>query len=85
MAGERSRGAALAAEGRLPPERVALVDLLDRLLAGGVVVTGDLVLSIADIDLVRISLRVLITSVNGSFTTERKNEHGRNGYEPVRE
>jgi hypothetical protein len=44
---------------------VALVDLLDRLLAGGVVVSGDLTLSIADIDLVRISLRVLITSVNG--------------------
>ncbi|WP_031168665.1 gas vesicle protein [Streptosporangium roseum] len=83
MAAERSRGAALAAEGRLPPERVALVDLLDRLLAGGVVVTGDLVLSIADIDLVRISLRVLITSVNESFTTERKNGHEKNGYEPV--
>lgn len=64
------RGAALAAEGRLPPERVALVDLLDRLLAGGVVVSGDLVLSIADIDLVRISLRALIMSVRGSETTD---------------
>ncbi|MFD1932647.1 MULTISPECIES: gas vesicle protein [Nonomuraea] len=60
---EQSRGAALAREGRLPPERVALVDLLDRLLAGGVVVSGDLVLSIADIDLVRISVRALIMSV----------------------
>ncbi|MFB4282555.1 MULTISPECIES: gas vesicle protein [unclassified Nonomuraea] len=49
---------------RLPPERVALVDLLDRLLAGGVVLTGDLVLSIADIDLVHISLRTLIVSVD---------------------
>ncbi|MBO3746918.1 gas vesicle protein [Streptosporangiaceae bacterium NEAU-GS5] len=57
------RGAALAAEGHLPSERVALVDLLDRLLAGGVVISGDLVLSIADIDLVRISLRALIMSV----------------------
>ncbi|MGW0593350.1 gas vesicle protein [Streptosporangium sp. NPDC002607] len=62
----RPRGAALAAQGRLPAERVALVDLLDRLLAGGVVVSGDLVLSIADIDLVRISLRALITSVRAS-------------------
>ncbi len=52
-----------AERGRLPPERVALVDLLDRLLAGGVVVHGDLTLSIADVDLVRISLRVLINSV----------------------
>ncbi|MFJ7154316.1 gas vesicle protein [Streptomyces sp. NPDC101118] len=49
----------------LPGRQVALVDLLDRLLAGGVVISGDLVLSIADIDLVRISLRALITSVNG--------------------
>ncbi|SPL95173.1 gas vesicle synthesis protein [[Actinomadura] parvosata subsp. kistnae] len=48
----------------LPPERIALVDLLDRLLAGGVVVTGDLVLSIADIDLVHISLRTLLVSVD---------------------
>ncbi|MBW8738762.1 MAG: gas vesicle protein [Streptomyces turgidiscabies] len=47
----------------LPERQVALVDLLDRLLSGGVVVTGDIVLSIADIDLVRISLRALIVSV----------------------
>ncbi|GIH27742.1 hypothetical protein Aph01nite_60520 [Acrocarpospora phusangensis] len=63
MTVENPRGAELAREGRLPSERVALVDLLDRLLAGGVVVSGDLVLSIADIDLVRISIRTLITSV----------------------
>jgi hypothetical protein len=43
---------------------VALVDLLDRLLAGGVVITGDLTLRIADVDLVRIDLNALISSVN---------------------
>ncbi|MEU9148588.1 gas vesicle protein [Streptomyces sp. NPDC048349] len=48
----------------LPGRQVALVDLLDRLLSGGVVLTGDIVLSIADIDLVRISLRALIVSVS---------------------
>jgi hypothetical protein len=71
------RGAALAAEGRLPPERIALVDLLDRLLAGGVVVTGELVLSIADIELVRISLRALIASVRGpgEMETEMEEDH----------
>jgi hypothetical protein len=42
---------------------VALVDLLDRLLEGGVVITGDLTLAIADVDLVRISLRALICSI----------------------
>jgi hypothetical protein len=40
---------------------VALVDLIDRLLSGGVVLTGDITLSIADVDLVDLCLRVLIT------------------------
>lgn len=44
-------------------QRVALVDLLDRLLAGGVVITGDVTISIADVDLVRISLRALVASI----------------------
>jgi hypothetical protein len=42
---------------------VALVDLVDRLLAGGVVIGGDITLSIADVDLVYVGLRTLITSV----------------------
>ena len=44
-------------------QEVALVDLLDRLLAGGVVLAGDLTISLAGVDLVRISLRALITSI----------------------
>jgi hypothetical protein len=42
---------------------IALVDLVDRLLAGGVVIAGDITLSVADVDLVYLSLRALITSV----------------------
>ncbi|GAA3389253.1 gas vesicle protein [Streptomyces roseoviridis] len=42
---------------------IALVDLLDRLLAGGVVLAGDLTLRIADVDLVRIDLKALISTV----------------------
>ncbi|MFB6619997.1 gas vesicle protein [Streptomyces sp. NPDC085524] len=57
----------------LPGRQVALVDLLDRLLAGGVVITGDIVLSIADLDLVRISLRALVTSVS---TFDSPSHHG---------
>ncbi|MGE5695462.1 MAG: gas vesicle protein [Candidatus Sericytochromatia bacterium] len=49
--------------------RVALVDLLDRVLAGGVVISGDITLSIADVDMVVISLRTLISSV-GSLAPE---------------
>jgi hypothetical protein len=46
-----------------PDDRVPLVDLLDRVLARGVVVCGELTLSIAEVDLVHISLRALLSSV----------------------
>jgi Gas vesicle protein len=42
---------------------IALVDLLDRLLHGGVVLAGDITLAVADIDLVYVGLRALISSV----------------------
>lgn len=42
---------------------VAFVDLVDRLLNGGVVVAGDITLAVADIDLVYVGLRALIASV----------------------
>jgi hypothetical protein len=48
----------------LPAREIALVDLLDRLLAGGIVLAGDITLAIADIDMVQISLRALITSLD---------------------
>jgi hypothetical protein len=48
---------------RAPQPQVALVDLLDRVLAGGVVIAGDVTLSIADVSLVRVSLRALVMSV----------------------
>jgi hypothetical protein len=44
---------------------VALVDLLDRLLSGGVVLSGDITLSLADVDLVHLSLRLLISPAEG--------------------
>jgi hypothetical protein len=42
---------------------VALVDLVDRLLGGGVVIAGDITLAVADVDLVHVSLRALVSSV----------------------
>jgi hypothetical protein len=50
----------------LAGREVALVDLLDRLLVDGAVLDGRITLSIADIDLVHISLRALITSIVGA-------------------
>ena len=46
-----------------PRGDVALVEILDRALGAGVVITGDITLSLADIDLVYVSLRLLVSSV----------------------
>jgi len=42
---------------------VALIDLLDRLLGGGVVIVGDITLAAANVDLVYVGLRALVASV----------------------
>ena len=51
------------AAGASPESEVTLLELLDRVLDKGVVLTGDVTLSVADIDLVHVGLRVLLTSV----------------------
>lgn len=43
-------------------EPVTLVDLLDRLLAGGVVVHGHVTLAVADIDLIDLDLALLVAA-----------------------
>jgi Gas vesicle protein len=48
-------------------QQIALVDLLDRLLGTGVVLSGDIVISLSGVDLVHISLRALITSVRAEM------------------
>ena len=42
---------------------VSLVDLVDRLLDGGVVIHGDITLAVADVDLLYVGLRALVSSV----------------------
>lgn len=42
---------------------VTLLEVLDRVLDKGVVIAGDLTISVADIDLVYLGLRVLLCSV----------------------
>jgi len=42
------------------PDDTALIDLVDRLIDGGVVVGGDIVLSLAGIDLVYVGLRLVL-------------------------
>jgi hypothetical protein len=46
-----------------PTGQISLVDLLDRLLGTGVVLAGDVVITLAGVDLVQVRLHALISSV----------------------
>ena len=56
---------------RSPEEEVTLLELLDRVLDKGVVLSGDITLSVADVDLVYVGLRLLLSSVDAA---ERQRE-----------
>jgi hypothetical protein len=45
----------------------SLVDLLDRLLGTGVVLAGDVTISLAGVDLVQVRLQALISTVRAEF------------------
>ncbi|HEV8190253.1 MAG TPA: gas vesicle protein [Ktedonobacterales bacterium] len=48
-----------------PEQRdVTLLDLLDRIVDRGVVLTGDLTISVADVDLIVVGLRLLLASAD---------------------
>ena len=69
-----------AEPGRRQPARdlapIALVDLLDRLLGSGVVVAGDVVVSLAGVDLVEISLHLMISSVRAEMAESGRTTRG---------
>lgn len=45
-------------------DNVALVDVLDKVLEKGAVINGDVVIKVADVDLVFLGLRLILTSVS---------------------
>jgi len=49
-------------------KEVTLLDLLDRILTKGVILCGDITISVADVDLIYLGLKVLLASVD---TAER--------------
>lgn len=53
------------ADGR-PVAGTSLVDLLDRVVDTGVALSGDLVISLADIDLIRLDLRLLLIGIDAA-------------------
>jgi hypothetical protein len=50
-------------ESPLKHREVTLLDLLDRVLDRGVVLRGDLTISVADVDLIYVGLKLLLCSV----------------------
>lgn len=57
-------------------QRVTLLELLDRLLDKGVVVKGELLLTVADIDLVYLNIGLLLSSVKTVKQAARNNSRG---------
>ncbi|WP_026691525.1 gas vesicle protein [Alteribacter aurantiacus] len=55
---------------------VSLLDILDAVLDKGVVLRGDITISIADIDLVYLDLRILLTSVETLIESQNKPREG---------
>ena len=47
----------------LKSKDVTLLEVLDRVLDKGVVISGDIVISLADVDLIYLGLRLLLSSV----------------------
>jgi len=47
----------------LKSKDVTLLEILDRVLDKGVVISGDIVISVADVDLIYVGLKVLLSSV----------------------
>ena len=64
LATEPEAGAEIGAESA--EDRLSLLELLDRVLDKGVALSGDITLSVAEVDLVYVGLRVLLSSVESA-------------------
>lgn len=56
----------------LRSKQITLFEVLDRILDKGIVIKGDLLISIADVNLIYIGLKVIITSVDRILGAESK-------------
>ncbi len=57
---------------KLTNKDIALLDLVDRILAKGVILKGDITISVADVDLIYLGVKILLASVD---KTEELREH----------
>jgi hypothetical protein len=56
-------------------KNVALIDLVDRLLEKGAVVQGDVSIRLADVDLVYVGLRLMVTSISKAASLQGEPNH----------
>ena len=54
-------------------ERVTLIDALDKVLEKGAVIQGDVAIRVADVDLIYLGLRVILTSISKAEEMSGKN------------
>ncbi len=52
-------------------QHISLCETLDRVLNKGVVVAGEVVISVADIDLIYLNLQLMLTSVETAYQNGR--------------
>jgi hypothetical protein len=64
------------------PEQLVLSDLINRVLDKGVVISANIAISIADVYLVQLDLRLLISSV--ATLNKRSEDAAKRGHLPVR-
>lgn len=56
---------------------VTLLELLDRIIDCGVVLTGDLTISVADVDLITLGLNIVLASAERMGQLRAESEHAR--------
>lgn len=59
-----SRADANARPSAMSERDISLLELLDRILDKGVIIAGDVVISVADIDLIYLGVKIILTSVD---------------------
>ena len=60
-------------------DKVTLVDALDKVLEKGAVINGDLVIRVADVDLVFLGLRLILTSISKAEELSGRSFSGQDG------
>jgi len=68
----RQRGAVSVPLAALPDAELTVLDLADRLLNRGVVLAGEVTISVAGVDLIYLGLNVILTAVETIAQKERR-------------